>query len=163
MAEWVAAETAMLLSAHAAGVPVLGVCFGGQLLAAAHGGSVVRAETSEIGWYTLEFSDLVGPGPWFQWHFDRWVLPPGAREIARTANASQAFLLGTTMAVQFHPELDRGLLEVWLDEDRDGAVVAHGLDVDELRAVTDREAAVVPARIDALVRGFCSDARRGDT
>ena len=73
---------------------------------------------------------------------------------SRTANASQAFLLGTTMAVQFHPELDRALLEVWLTEDRDSAVVAHGLDVDDLRAATDREVGAAQGRIRELVVGF---------
>ena len=49
--------------------------------------------------------DLVEAGPWFEWHHDRWVAPPGARVLARTAVAEQAFVLGRSLAVQFHPEL----------------------------------------------------------
>ena len=47
--------------------------------------------------------EVMPGGPWFQWHFDRWTLPPGATEIARTANSSQAFVLGRALALQFHP------------------------------------------------------------
>ena len=53
-----------------------------------------------------EQPDLVGGGPWFQWHYDRWQVPPGATEIARNPVASQAFVINRSLAVQFHPELD---------------------------------------------------------
>ena len=64
--------------------------------------------TPEIGWYDVDTDqpEMVPGGPWFQWHFDRWTLPPGATEIARTANSSQAFVLGRALALQFHPEID---------------------------------------------------------
>src|SRR5690348_3565602 len=90
---WVGAETRLMRDAAEAGVALLGVCFGGQLLAQAFGGSVARSTVPEIGWHEVETdnADLVPAGPWFQWHFDRWTLPPGAIEIARTANSSQAF------------------------------------------------------------------------
>jgi len=92
---WVGAEMTMLREADRAGVPVLGVCFGGQLLAQAHGGTVSRSDRPEIGWYIIESDDpgLVPEGPWFQWHYDKWTNPPGAAEIARNGNAVQAFVL----------------------------------------------------------------------
>src|SRR3954454_357912 len=85
IASWVGPELAMLRGAVAAGVPVLGICFGGQALAAALGGAVERAPATELGWVEIATQDaeLVPPGPWFQWHQDRWRLPPGARELAR--------------------------------------------------------------------------------
>jgi GMP synthase-like glutamine amidotransferase len=50
---WVAAETQFVRDAADAGVALLGVCFGGQLLAQAFGGSVARAGVPEIGWYDV--------------------------------------------------------------------------------------------------------------
>ena len=153
---WVGAETQLVREAAEAGVALLGVCFGGQLLAEAFGGSVERSTIPEIGWYDVDSDnpDLVPGGPWFQWHFDRWTLPPGATEIARTANASQAFVLGRALALQFHPEIDSKLLDLWLDGDRDGEVVGAGRSHDELRDRTIELADDVAPRVRALVRGF---------
>ena len=151
---WVSAEMAMVRDAVDAGVAVLGVCFGGQLLAQAFGGTVTRSPAPEIGWYDVvsDRPELIPAGPWFQWHFDRWTLPPGATELARTADASQAFVLGRSLALQFHPEIDSALLEFWLADDRDGEVVGFGLSHDELRSRTTQLAD--PRRVSALVRGF---------
>jgi GMP synthase-like glutamine amidotransferase len=159
---WVGAETQFLRDAADAGVALLGVCFGGQLLAQTFGGSVARAGVPEIGWYDVETDkpDLVPGGPWFQWHFDRWTLPPGATEIARTANASQAFVLGRALALQFHPEIDLKLLDIWLDDDRDDDVLGAGLRHDELRDRTTELADDVAKRIRDLVRGFLEQVAR---
>jgi GMP synthase-like glutamine amidotransferase len=154
--KWVGDETQLVLDAADAGVALLGVCFGGQLLAQAFGGSVARSSDPEIGWYdvTSDQPDLIPGGPWFQWHFDRWTLPPGAIEIARTASASQAFVLGRALALQFHPEVDAELLERWLADDRNGEVVSVGRTHDELRSRTTELAHSAASRVRDLVRGF---------
>jgi GMP synthase-like glutamine amidotransferase len=159
---WVGSEMQLVRDAAEAGVALLGVCFGGQLLAQAFGGSVTRSATPEIGWYDVDSDNpaLVPGGPWFQWHFDRWTLPPGATEIARTPAASQAFTLGRALAVQFHPEIDRALLELWLDEDRDGEVAGVGLSHDELRTRTTELADNAAERIRGLVKGFLAHVER---
>lgn len=153
---WVGTEMQLLRDAADAGIALLGVCFGGQLLAQAFGGSVARSPRPEIGWYDVlsDRPEVVPGGPWFQWHFDRWTPPPGATEIARTPNASQAFVLGRTLALQFHPEVDGDLLKMWLAADRDGDVIAAGLDHDELLTRTTELAQDTGPRIRSLVRGF---------
>ena len=84
---WVRPEIEQLRRADEAGVPVFGICFGGQLLAATHGGAVIPSSTPEIGWAEVCSDDdaLVPSGPWFQWHYDRWELPHDAHEVARNA------------------------------------------------------------------------------
>jgi GMP synthase-like glutamine amidotransferase len=153
---WVSAETQLVRDAAETGVAVLGVCFGGQLLAQAFGGSVARSSDPEIGWYdvTSDQPELIPGGPWFQWHFDRWTLPPGATEIARTPAASQAFVIGRALALQFHPEVDDELLERWLADDRDGEVASIGRTHDELRSRTTELAQSTPKRVRDLVGGF---------
>jgi GMP synthase-like glutamine amidotransferase len=154
--DWITSELAMARDAHAEGVPMLGVCFGGQLLARALGGSVTRAPTPEIGWYDVTSSrtDLVPSGPWFEWHFDRFTIPDGAVEIARTGSASQAFVLGRTMGIQFHPEVDDELLEMWLAGDGADEIARLGRTADQLRAATRDELDDATKRVHALVRAF---------
>jgi GMP synthase-like glutamine amidotransferase len=153
---WVSTEMQLVRDAADAGVALLGVCFGGQLLAQAFGGSVARASAPEIGWYDVasDNPDLVPAGPWFQWHFDFLFNDTAATEIARTDNASQAFMLGRALALQFHPEVDRELLERWLADDRDGEVVGIGRTHDELRSATAELADSARLRVRDLVRGF---------
>ncbi|OBB28773.1 glutamine amidotransferase [Mycolicibacterium peregrinum] len=160
---WVGAEMAMVRRAVETGVGVLGVCFGGQLIAQALGGTVSRSPAPEVGWYDVATDDgeLVPGGRWFQWHFDRWTLPPGATEIARTPDASQAFTLGTALALQFHPELDSELLEVWLAHDRDGEVAGIGSSHDELRLQTRELVDDAATRLRTLVRAFLSRVVQG--
>lgn len=154
---WVGAQTELVLDAAAAGIPTLGVCFGGQLLAQAFGATVSRSDLPEIGWYDVDSDqpELIPPGPWFEWHFDRFTLPPGATEIARTASAVQAFALGRAVGLQFHPELDPDLLELWLDDDRDaGEAGLLGVSHDDLRTRTAELHDDAARRIRALVNGF---------
>ena len=54
---WIFTEVAMVQEAHRRGMPILGICFGGQLLATAFGGSVEIAPVPEIGWYGIHAPD----------------------------------------------------------------------------------------------------------
>lgn len=161
---WVRPELELLRAADTANLPVLGICFGGQLLATAHGGSVERSPAPELGWYGVHSDrpELLSSGPWFQWHFDRWTVPPGAVEIARNAAASQAFVHGRSLAVQFHPELDTPMLEGWLANGGTRVVEAAGLDVKVLIAHTRAEEAAAAVRAQAMVDALL-DGRVGGT
>jgi GMP synthase-like glutamine amidotransferase len=110
---------ALLEEAVALDVPVLGLCFGGQALAAVLGGRVEPAPVPELGWREIETDvpDVVPPGPWLEWHFERFSTPPGAVELARTADAVQAFRHGPHLGVQFHPESTVEIVERWARSD----------------------------------------------
>lgn len=136
---WLIPEMSKVLEAHNAGIPILGICFGGQLMARVLGGSVARAPRAELGWYEIESDDtsLIENGPWFQYHWDRWQIPPGGVEVARTEIASQAFTFGRTLGLQFHPEIDAHVLDLWLAmEGGCVEVESEGVVVEELRAKT---------------------------
>jgi GMP synthase-like glutamine amidotransferase len=154
---WLTPEITKLRDAHNAGIPILGICFGGQVMARALGGSVARSPKAELGWYEIESDDptLISKGPWFEYHWDRWQNPPGAKEIARSAIATQAFTMGRTLGLQFHPEIDPEVLEEWLAMDGGCAEVeSEGVSVEELRARTKAEARASELRADELVGNF---------
>lgn len=124
-----------------ADVPVLGVCFGGQLLARVLGGQVYRAAESEIGWIPVrtQVPELVSEGPWFQWHFDTFSTPPGGTLVAETDAGPQAFVSGRHLGVQFHPEVTPEIMETWVRTYRH-ELDAEGVDPDALLEETERRA-----------------------
>jgi GMP synthase-like glutamine amidotransferase len=118
---WIEREIAFLRESHRAGVPVLGICFGAQALALALDGMVRRADFVEVGWSPTDSSEpeLVPRGPWFRWHEDVFSVPPGAREIARSDAGPLAFVLGLSVGLQFHPEVDSSVIRGWINGARD--------------------------------------------
>ena len=112
---WIAPQLDFLRAAHAARVPVLGICFGGQALAAALGGTVAPAPRTEIGWIEVDGDDGYG-GSWFTWHEDAFTVPPGATELARAASGPQAFAFGRSVGLQYHPEVTPKIVDDWLAE-----------------------------------------------
>ena len=156
---WVHDELDFLGQAQVAGVAILGICFGGQLLAKVNGGDVIRAAAPEIGWYLIESDDpqAIPPGPWFQWHYDRFVLPAGANEVARNSAASQAFRIGRSLGLQFHPEIDPIGLMTWMDEVGKEQVRQAGLDPETLLQVTKNAAPFARAAAFKLVGAFHND------
>lgn len=159
---WLLPEIEWLREADDLSVPVFGICFGGQLLARAHGGSVARAPRAEIGWTAIWSQEpaLVSPGPWFHWHYDRWQVPPEAREVARNSIASQAFVLRRNLAVQFHPELTAAGLQGWYLNGGRAMVEADGQNPDILFQHTLAEGADSAARAHGLVDAFLDQVAR---
>jgi GMP synthase-like glutamine amidotransferase len=159
---WVRDEIAYARSLITAGVPALGICFGGQLLAAALGGTVSRAPVPEIGWLSVASADpaLIDRGPWLQWHFDRFEPPAGVPVAARTALAVQAIAHGRTLALQFHPEVTDFVLDAWLSAGGAAELAELGVDpqvlIDQARDLADGAG----ARARALVRRFVTDVAR---
>ena len=152
---WIGREIEMVRAAHDAGVPVLGLCFGGQVLSAALGGEVRQVDTPEFGWHEVDtdLPDAIAPGPWFEWHYDGFTVPDGATEIARTAVSPQAFRIGRSVGTQFHPEITTEIVNLWISMD-ERALRAHGVDPAVMAARTEEEAVDNRARSDALVDWF---------
>jgi len=122
---WVAAEISALRAAVDVGVPVLGLCFGGQALSLALGGGVDVLDRPEIGWFPIETVDrgLVPSGPWLMWHTEQMRVPPGGVELARSPAGPAAFSIGPHLAVQFHPEVDIERVAAWAERDEHLAAV----------------------------------------
>jgi GMP synthase-like glutamine amidotransferase len=150
---WISAELAWLRAAEAAGVPVLGICFGAQALCAALGGRVEAMARKEIGWTLVDSLDpgRIPAGPWLEFHGDRCLLPPEATVLARNGFGVQAFRLGRHLAFQFHPEVDGPQLKRWLDGGGTGEAERIGLDPDQFLADTIREEPAARERADRLV------------
>ncbi|MBI4345251.1 MAG: type 1 glutamine amidotransferase [Elusimicrobia bacterium] len=105
-------ELALIRRAAASGLPVLGICLGGQLAARALGAGVVPSRRPEVGWFRLRSGAHA-----FQWHSFEFGLPKGAERLDSTpACANQAFRRGSVVATQFHFEVDRRTISAWLGE-----------------------------------------------
>jgi GMP synthase-like glutamine amidotransferase len=118
-----AAEAELLRAAVDDGLPVLGICLGGQVLARALGGHVHRARRRAVTWRELTPQDPADPlfgghasVPAVHWNEDVFTLPPGAVEVLRGPDPEgvEAFRYGDrAWGVQFHPEVTADILTAW--------------------------------------------------
>jgi GMP synthase-like glutamine amidotransferase len=159
---WISDEIEYARSLISLGVPTLGICFGGQLLAAAVGGSVSRAPVPEIGWVSVASTEpaLIDAGPWLAWHLDRVTVPAHVPVVARTALAVQAFVSGRVLGLQFHPEVTDAVLEAWLGSGGLAQLAALGVDPLVLIEQSRTLAQSAAARAHSLVRRFVLDVAR---
>jgi GMP synthase-like glutamine amidotransferase len=129
--DWVRTEIGWMHAAHRAGVALMGICFGAQTLAISLGGSVSRSSRPAHDWVSVDSREpeLVGPGPWLEWHDDVIVPPRGAELVAENANGPQVFRWGAHLGVQFHPEVTPEVVSAWiarrgpLHTDEEGAAI----------------------------------------
>lgn len=105
------------------GLPVLGICLGAQLIAAALGARVYPGPRKEIGWYPVEVTvqeELTAGLPSrflaFHWHGDTFDLPAGATRLFRSdLYENQGFRWGRNVcAIQFHFEVSAPMIAEWL-------------------------------------------------
>lgn len=124
---WMARLRAFLQAAREAGKPLLGICFGHQIMADAFGGKAEKVGDPVVGvrWFDIEGARL----PAHVWHQDQVTkVPSGARVIARadycpTAGLAYDF---AALSVQFHPEYSARFMGGFIDRSR-GHVLSEAL------------------------------------
>lgn len=145
---WLRAEKDLVRELLERRTPMLGVCFGSQVIADALGAVVRPAQGPEIGWFEIELTPegqidpLLGWLPerfeGFGYHHYEWLLPPGAVALARSSACLQAFRLEDrrpVWGIQFHPEVTLPDLSSWFDDfPADPGAAATGLDAEAIRA-----------------------------
>lgn len=103
---------------------LLGICLGGQLLAAVTGGRFTSSARGEKGLCVVTMTAAAANDPLmagqpmsfpaFQWHNDSFDSPPAAIHLAFSVNCpGQAFRIGNAWGVQFHPEVDAKIVADW--------------------------------------------------
>jgi GMP synthase-like glutamine amidotransferase len=128
---WIEAEIELMRDADRRGVPIIGHCLGGQLLARAFGGAVTRAPHLELGWGRVQIEDAAWSREWlgeaageielFQWHGDTFAVPAEARRVLTGAwCANQAFVIERGarihLGMQFHIEMTPQLVRLWASD-----------------------------------------------
>jgi GMP synthase-like glutamine amidotransferase len=128
---WIAPLLDLVREADARGLPVIGHCLGGQLIAKAFGGTVARNPVAEVGWLDIQGRDDGQARRWlgnfagktarvFHWHGETFSLPENANLLASSeACAHQIFAYRQHLAMQCHiemlPEMVRRWCEHWAD------------------------------------------------
>jgi GMP synthase (glutamine-hydrolysing) len=140
---WLLQEDVLLRRWLAQGVPLLGICLGGQLLAKALDTPVRRMPSPEIGWFEVELGPEAAEDPVFaglpdrfytcQWHSYSFDLPEGAVPLAYNSRCLQAYRVGeSTWGLQFHAEVRPETLDRWIEQSTAGP-----FDPERLRAESD--------------------------
>ncbi len=146
---WLKPEMDLIKQAHDAELPIVGICLGSQLIAAALGGEVAPMDTPEAGFapVKLAFPGTMDPlhagipweSPQFHLHGQQVVkLPDGATPLSGSeACKTQAFKVGLrTYGFQYHFEWTRRDLDVVLD-DNTAWLAEHGIDAGPIRESID--------------------------
>lgn len=124
---WLIEEKQFINQAIKAGKTIIGICLGGQLIAAASGAEVYPNNTAEIGWFPVMRTDidvtwLPEMAKLLSWHGDCFRVPAGAIPFATSAiTPCQGFSLGKRIwALQFHLEAQPGTVNAFLAFENDG-------------------------------------------
>ena len=136
---WMAPEKKLIARAVEAGKPVLGICLGAQLIAAALGSKVYPNPRKEIGWFPVDKAAEADRSPFgadlpqrftaFHWHGDTFDLPTGAVRLAQSqACTNQAFAIEShVLGLQFHLEATQASITALVENCREDLVPASAV------------------------------------
>ena len=171
---WLTGQLGLIAAAARENVPVLGICLGSQLAAAALGGRIYAGGKPEIGWYGVDLTAeaetdklLMGfPASLdvFQWHGQTFDLPDGAVLLAGSELfPHQAFRAADCVwGIQFHLEVTEAHVRNWLDVNRDEASSA-GVDAEAVIAETDLRLSRIAPLAGSLFGRFLDTCRGAQT
>lgn len=146
-------------------IPVLGICLGSQLIAKTFGGTVYTGTKKEIGFYSdimidnncNLFSGIQNPMTVFHWHGDTFTLPENSIRLAHSTNyENQAFQLKSAVGLQFHLEVDKATVNLWLDKSQDTIRKLSYLDPDYIRQEINEKISIVQNNMNIFYKNFKS-------
>ena len=144
---WMAPLLTLIREARDHDIPLLGHCFGGQLMSKALGAEVTKNPTKEIGWGEVSVSQNEIAKNWFgnietfnafHWHGETFSLPQGAIHLLSSPYCqNQAWSMGKHLALQTHIEMTTEMVIKWCEEGekeiRDSAISAAVQQVDAMQ------------------------------
>ena len=146
-------------------IPVLGICLGSQLIAKAFSAKVFTGHKKEIGFYndlvldssSSLFSGIKSPMTVFHWHGDTFSLPDNSIRIAHSQNyENQAFQLESAVGIQFHLEVDKTIVKLWLDKAQKELKEISYINPNNIRHEIDEKIPLVQNNMEIFYKNFKS-------
>lgn len=159
-------EIVLIQESVRAGVPVLGICLGSQLIAKALGARVYPGPRKEIGFYhdlivepkskSRLFEGIGSPFTVFHWHGDTFDIPDGAERLAYSDLYNQAFRYGSAVGVQFHLEVDRNIIRSWLENTTENINLPY-IDRNKILSDVESEMPKIEKNMELFYKNFRSE------
>lgn len=160
---WISALETLVREGLDAGLPVLGHCLGGQLMARALGAAISRNPVPEYGWLPVQVDSNPVASEWFgrlpdqfeafHWHGETFDCPDGATRVLHSEFcANQGFAIGNSLALQCHVEMTNDLVFDWVHRAEPGTLDPSPSiqSAEEILAELDRKVAAVQEIADAI-------------
>ncbi len=167
---WMPIERKLFNQALDLEMPLLGICFGSQLLASAAGAEVYKTPTPEVGWTRVHMVPEAAGDPVmgalgknldvFHFHYDTFTMPAGARLLGTTGEINQAFKVGPkAWGVQFHIEVGLAAMHSWFAT-YPKAFEKLGLSVEDQKAMTQKNWKAYRDRSIAVGKAFAKEVHK---
>lgn len=164
--EYLKNEMSLIRQAADKKIPVLGICLGSQLIAKAFGANVYPGAKKEIGFYhdiqvdsaskSKLFEGIKSPFTVFHWHGDTFDIPKNATRLAYSGMYNQAFQVGSAVGVQFHFEVNKGIILSWLENTTEDLAKTSYIDPSMIKNQIDQNMPLVQNNMKTFYKNFKS-------